>query len=159
MVSSIDDKKISFTNKVSIPYDIVIWCGGIKKSHLTETILSLLNIQHNKGIPTDGRMKVTNTKNVYALGDCAYSGLPPTAQVASQQGEYLARTFNQVELGNTKSFIFQYLYKGQIGYVGKKQSIYQNGGFKISGNLTYYMNQYIHFYNAINWKQRWEMIK
>ena len=36
MVSKIDDKSIHFKDKTSIKYDLSIWCGGIKKSCLTE---------------------------------------------------------------------------------------------------------------------------
>ena len=93
MVASIDKTKIHF-KKDSLSYDIAIWCGGIKKSPLTDTVLSTLKIQHNRGIPVDEYLQVEGCKNVYAMGDCAFSGHPPTAQVAFQQGKYLAHTFN-----------------------------------------------------------------
>lgn len=35
------------------------------------------------------------TNNVWAIGDCASCGLPPTATVATQQGAYLARVLNE----------------------------------------------------------------
>ena len=59
----------------------------------------------------------------FAIGDCAYSGYPPTAQVAYQQGIYLAKQFNN-RFENSKEFHFQD--KGQIAYIGNSKSIYQN---------------------------------
>lgn len=38
---------------------------------------------------------VQGTSNIWAIGDCASSGLPPTATVATQQGAYLARVLNE----------------------------------------------------------------
>ena len=43
--------------------------------------------------------------NVFAIGDCANSGFPPTAQVAYQQGEYLANRFNN-NFNNNEFFSF-----------------------------------------------------
>jgi len=37
---------------------------------------------------------------IYALGDCTATSYAPTAQVASQQGAYLARMFNLVGKGD-----------------------------------------------------------
>lgn len=34
--------------------------------------------------------------SIYALGDCTSTSYAPTAQVASQQGAYLARVFNKI---------------------------------------------------------------
>lgn len=44
----------------------------------------------------DPWLRVHGTTSVWALGDCAYClALPATAQVASQQGGYLARLFSR----------------------------------------------------------------
>ena len=117
MVSKIDDKSIHFKDKTSIKYDLSIWCGGIKKSCLTEKILSKLNINDNKGLPVNKYLQISKINNVFAIGDCANSGFPPTAQVAYQQGEYLARRFNNNF--NNNEFVFNN--QGQIGYIGMKK--------------------------------------
>jgi hypothetical protein len=41
-------------------------------------------------------LRVAGAKDIYAIGDCAASSYAPTAQVASQQGAYLARALAQV---------------------------------------------------------------
>ncbi len=89
------------------------------------------------------------------MGDCASYGLPPTAQVAYQQGTYLANQFN-TKFSNNSKFIFNN--KGQIGYIGKKQSVCQLPYFQSGGNLVYYLNKVIHVYNGVTWKQKSNLI-
>jgi NADH:ubiquinone reductase (non-electrogenic) len=65
---------------------------------------------------------VTNADFQKAIDDC-YSGLrslPPTAQVAGQQGSYLAKLFN----GETEDN-FKYFHKGSMAYVGQNKAAAQ----------------------------------
>jgi NADH:ubiquinone reductase (non-electrogenic) len=95
---------------------------------------------------------VTGYDNVFAIGDCAYSGLMPSAQVAFQQGKFLANHFNS-GFWNNHSFKFRNL--GQICYVGKGNSVYKLNDMVFKGKFTGYFNSVIHAYNAINFKQSW----
>jgi NADH:ubiquinone reductase (non-electrogenic) len=156
IVSSISDKNIQLKNNKEIPYDVAIWCGGVKKSTLTNSILSKLNLNNNRGIPVNKTLQVENTSNAWAIGDCAFSGLPPTAQVAYQQGTYLAKRFNNNFKHSTD---FHFNNNGQIGYIGKHQSVCQLPYFQAGGNLIYYLNKCIHIYNGVNWKQKLHIFK
>jgi NADH dehydrogenase FAD-containing subunit len=51
-----------------------------------------------RGLLVDDYMSMLGADGVYALGDCTATQYAPTAQAASQQGIYLAQTFNK--LGN-----------------------------------------------------------
>ena len=97
-------------------------------------------------------MKVDNiyTNNVYAIGDCAYNNNPPTAQVAYQEGKYLANYFNNNFIGDG----FKYNSKGQICYIGNGNSVYEyNNDIYFSGVICGYINKLVHLYNAINFEQ------
>jgi len=39
---------------------------------------------------------VQGTRDIWAIGDCAVAGYAPTAQVAAQEGSFLARLFNNM---------------------------------------------------------------
>ena len=157
-VSSMDNKNINFKDSI-INYDMAFWCGGIKKNKLTETILKDLNIENKFGIPVDNKLKIKsdNINNVYAIGDCSYSGNPPTAQVSYQQGKYLAKQFNyDLNLNDN----FKYKPKGQICYIGNGNSVYDYKNIiYFKGKLTGYLNNFIHIYNCINNKQRYNFSK
>ncbi len=150
-VSNINDKEIQFKNdNEKIQYDIAIWCGGIKSSNLTQKINDKLNIINKKGIIVNDYLQVKNYSKIYAIGDCTYTKNPPTAQVAFQQGLYLADQFNNQFEQNKP---FHYIHRGQFAYIGKKKSIYENRYFSTGGNLTYYINNFICLYNTINMKK------
>ena len=151
MVDYVDKTRIHFKDGTPIAYDLAVWCGGIKKSSLTETIMNQLKMNNRFGICVDGELRVINKSDVYAMGDCAYSKHPPTAQVAYQQGAYLAKALNN-RSKLCDPFVFNN--RGQIGYIGNNKSVCSLPYFSSGGNLVYYLNTVIHMYNGINWKQR-----
>ena len=65
-------------------YEIAIWTCGIKPNSLIKKLTS-------DKFTVDSNLKFKDS--IYAIGDITLSG-PPTAQNAKQQGEYLARFFN-----------------------------------------------------------------
>ena len=144
------DKDYIYLQDKKVNYDLAIWCGGIKKSEFSKNINNKLNLNNRFGIPVNKYLQVENTKNVFALGDCAYSGHPQTAQVAYQQGKYLANNFNNNQF-NIKPFEFNN--KGQICYIGRGNSVFQNNNYLFKGKLTGYLNNFIHIYNGINFNQ------
>lgn len=42
------------------------------------------------------QLRMKGASNIFAIGDCTASSYAPTAQVASQEGAYLARVFAQI---------------------------------------------------------------
>lgn len=144
-VTKIDDKNIFLSNQKSpLPYNISIWCGGIKKSLLTELILNKINVQNRFGIPVDDQLKIIGVNNAYAIGDCSYNGFPPTAQNAYQEGKFLGKYFNS----NFNNDVYKFRNKGQICYIGNLNSVFQNGEIYSYGKLTYYFNKLVHIYNG-----------
>ena len=132
-VSKIANKTIYFNKptNTTLDFDLAIWCGGIKMSPLTYIIMKHCNetygTSNSRGINVNECLKMNNTKNVWALGDCANTQNPPTAQVAYQQGTYLVKHFNS---GFQYKEAFKFQNKGQIGYVGNGNSVFQNRYFK-----------------------------
>ncbi|KAK0945385.1 NADH:ubiquinone oxidoreductase [Friedmanniomyces endolithicus] len=49
-----------------------------------------------RGLFVNEYLVVKGTENIWAVGDCAIANYAPTAQVASQEGAFLARLFNQM---------------------------------------------------------------
>lgn len=60
------------------------------------------SVQTNRrGLTIDGHLRVSGADGVFALGDCTATSYAPTAQVASQQGAYLAKLFNKMAKKDT----------------------------------------------------------
>ena len=143
-VQKINSNSLEIKDKPKLEFDMAIWCGGIKMADLSQKINKSLQLENNRGIPVDKNLHIQDQENMFAIGDCAYSGNPPTAQVAYQQGVHLAKHFND-DFKQKQEFVFQD--KGQIGYIGNGKSVYQNNYFKGGGNVTYYFNNLVHLYN------------
>ena len=84
----------------------------------------------------DSHLRVPGEEGVYALGDCAVSGERPLAmlaQVANQQGKYLARALNRPQEDRE----FQYRFMGSMAQLGTGKAIVEMEVAKISGFLAF----------------------
>lgn len=52
--------------------------------------------QVRRGLAVDEWLRLDGSEDIYALGDATATRYAPTAQVAAQQGKYLARLFKQL---------------------------------------------------------------
>lgn len=78
-----------------IPFGMCVWSTGVKQVPLIESLG--LEKDRSGRIFTDSNLRVKNRPSVYAMGDCAVDPerpYPCLAQVANQQGAYLANAFN-----------------------------------------------------------------
>jgi len=142
-VKNIDESNIYLGNNKKINYDLAIWCGGVKIHPLSTLINKKLDINNRFGIPVNKYLKIDKLDNVWAAGDCAYSGSSPNAQVAYQHGKYLGYTFNN-KFKNKNEFQFQN--KGQVCYIGNNEAVYQIGDYGIGGIFGYGMMKLIKLY-------------
>jgi NADH:ubiquinone reductase (non-electrogenic) len=176
MVKEIKDKSVVLQmpdkSIKEVPVGLVVWAGGNKARGVSVDLMSRLpDTQKNKrGITVDGRpspmsangylihLKSSTTDHlrmagsdgtIFALGDCTSSQYAPTAQVASQQGVYLARLFKQFakrdallehisaakqegasteslekQLNKAKNLRpFHYSHQGSLAYIGSEKAI------------------------------------
>jgi NADH dehydrogenase len=96
-VSRIDKHQVSDSKGNVYPVDLCVWAAGIRAPEF----LGSLGLPVAKGgqIEVDGHLRVKGVPDVYALGDCAActdgngKPVPPRAQAAHQQADYLLKTF------------------------------------------------------------------
>jgi len=81
-----------------IPYGLLVWATGNALRPVVKDLISQIPAQKDsrRGLAVNEYMVVKGTENVWAVGDCAIANYAPTAQVASQQGAFLARMFNNM---------------------------------------------------------------
>lgn len=82
--------------KQVIPYGCLVWATGNAVRGVVRDLMSQLPQQMNsrRGLAVNEYLVVDGTEGIWALGDCSATKYAPTAQVASQQGAFLARLFN-----------------------------------------------------------------
>ncbi|WP_227496505.1 NAD(P)/FAD-dependent oxidoreductase [Massilia litorea] len=110
------------------PASLCVWAAGIRAPEF----LGTLGLPVNKGgqIEVDGQLRVKGVPGVYALGDCAAcidaagKPVPPRAQAAHQQADYLLKEFVRRAAGkphNDKPY--QYRDYGSLVSLGKTTSV------------------------------------
>lgn len=121
------DRVLDYDGNV-YPASLCVWAAGIRAPEF----LGTLGLPVNKGgqIEVDGQLRVPGVPGVYALGDCAAcidaSGkpVPPRAQAAHQQADYLRKRFVRVATGKPVDEK-PYLYRdyGSLVSLGKTTSV------------------------------------
>jgi NADH:ubiquinone reductase (H+-translocating) len=96
-VTAIEPDKVHDNNGNVYPSDLVVWAAGIRAPEFLGSLG--LPTGHGGAIDVDDRLRVKGIPDVYALGDCAScidgngKPVPPRAQAAHQQADYLRTLF------------------------------------------------------------------
>ncbi|KAF5093784.1 hypothetical protein D0Z00_003860 [Geotrichum galactomycetum] len=83
---------------VQLPYGLLVWATGNAARPVVRDMMSRIPAQKNsrRGLLVNEYLVVEGTEGIWALGDCTATKFAPTAQVATQEGIYLAGLFNQL---------------------------------------------------------------
>lgn len=137
MVSEVGDEYVKLKDGETIPCGLVVWSTGIAATEFTES-LDLPKGPLNRFL-TDHTFLVQGTDNIYAIGDCSRmvdQDLPPTAQVAQQQGKHLAKYLNKKVRGK-KAKPFEYRHMGMMAYIGDRRALADLKNVKGRGFTTW----------------------
>jgi NADH:ubiquinone reductase (non-electrogenic) len=104
MVKKVNDRTIEAqfkdkngnTVKEEIPYGLLVWATGNAVRPVIKHLMGQIPAQKDsrRGLAVNEYLVVNGAENIWAVGDCAIANYAPTAQVASQEGAFLARMFN-----------------------------------------------------------------
>lgn len=104
MVKRVTDKTIEAevtladgTKKLEVlPYGLLVWATGNALRPVVKDLMSQIPAQKDarRGLEVNEYLVVNGAENIWAVGDCAVANYAPTAQVAAQEGAFLARLFN-----------------------------------------------------------------
>lgn len=81
-----------------IPYGLLVWATGNTVRPVIKDLTQQIPAQKDsrRGLLVNEYLVVKGTENIWAIGDNAIANYAPTAQVAAQQGGFLARLMNQM---------------------------------------------------------------
>lgn len=136
----------------------VFWVAGICGNKLE----GFKEEQWGRGdrLITDSNLRVEGEKNIYAIGDIGLQpyvnegrGYPQVAQVAIQQGEYVAQS-----LYIHKLFIvpppFIYRDKGSMATVGRNVAVARIGKLEMEGVLAWFVWCFVHLISIVGVKNK-----
>jgi NADH dehydrogenase len=140
-----------------IPSPVVLWAAGVAASPLGRKL----------GVPIDraGRvlvepdLSIPGHPEVFVIGDLAALSdekgkmLPGVAQVAIQQGNWVAETIAR-DLENQPRRSFHYHDKGSLATIGRAAAVAQFGKFEMSGYFAWLAWLFIHILFLIGFRNR-----
>jgi NADH dehydrogenase len=113
-VTQIDKNLVHDKKGNTYPADLCVWAAGIRAPEF----LGSLGLPTSKGgqVEVDAQLRVKGVAGVYALGDCAActdgdgKPVPPRAQAAHQQADYLRKHFLRLaegKPGQDKPYVYR----------------------------------------------------
>ncbi len=139
--------------KQKIYASMIIWTAGVKGNAVIENSPFFHSIRSKVEINNYLQPLQENMQNIFILGDCAALKMqngrfyPPTAQMALQQGKYLAEVFDTFLQKNTLTKEFSYQPKGTICSLGEHYAIGIIGEKEIKGKIALLLKKFVEF----NW--------
>ncbi|SAM01378.1 hypothetical protein [Absidia glauca] len=151
----------------TIPFGLLVWATGNTSRPLIRDLMAKFPESQTvrRGLAVDDWLRLEGSESIFALGDATATKYAPTAQVAAQQGKYLARLFHQMstrdelesqiaagsaedrakkerKLQKAKDIKpFEYSHQGSLCYVGSDKAIadlpFGPGNLASGGVATY----------------------
>jgi NADH:ubiquinone reductase (non-electrogenic) len=143
LVQEVTPRSVRLADGREIPCGLVLWCAGFGPHPL---VAGLGVAKDRSGrIAVDAHLAVPDAPGVYAMGDCANPSdqpLPQLAQVAEQQGRYLARSLNARARGAAVE-PFRWWAHSMGSYLGRHTAVMDSpgGGKGWTGTLAYHQWQ------------------
>lgn len=136
-ITSLEKGCINLKDGSKFYSDLIIWTAGVKGSSL----VSDGDIENERGrVKVDDKLRAIDNERLFYIGDVSavmdektQKPYPPTAQIAVEQGEFLAREFKSIL--NNKKFEEKFSFKsdGIICSIGHRYATASILGFEMSG--------------------------
>lgn len=101
----------------------------------------------------DGFLDEDEFLKLLADSDKKITCLPPTAQVAGQCGEHLAKN-----LKNSRVNPFKYIHRGSFSYIGGSESALDANGYSFTGFFTYLAWSSVYWNKQVSMKNKYSLL-
>ncbi|HTW68144.1 MAG TPA: NAD(P)/FAD-dependent oxidoreductase [Bryobacteraceae bacterium] len=143
-----------------IPSRTVIWAAGVKPSPFAAVLEHRTGAARNKRgqVTVNGDCSVPGHPEIFVIGDLAHleqngKPLPGVAQVAMQQGDYVAKLIPERLRGRTLP-PFHYFDKGNLAVIGRAAAVAQIGPLHLSGLLAWLTWVFVHLMYLVEFSNR-----
>jgi len=148
-------------NQQKISVSTVIWAAGVKASPLGQALAEVTEAKMDKAgrVIVNPDLSVPGYPDIYVIGDLAgfthQNGkpLPGVAQVAMQQGRYVARLIKS-KLHGKASKPFRYKDRGSMATIGRSAAVADLGWLKFSGFPAWLLWLFVHLMYVVEFQNR-----
>jgi NADH:ubiquinone reductase (non-electrogenic) len=155
-VAEVGDTYLKLKTGEVIPTGLIVWSTG---NSPTGFVKELPFAKDKAGrILTNNHLQIPDHPEIFALGDCATiagMNLPQTAQLAMQQGKYLAKALNN-EADGRKVDAFAFSDLGMLAYVGENKALADIPKVRLRwhGIFTYFFWRSAYLTRLVSWKNK-----
>lgn len=156
LVKEVRRGEILLDNGETISFGLLVWSTGNGPTPLAHA----LPFPKERGrILVDTNLRVKGHENIFAAGDCSVTEsapLPQTAQVALQEGKYLARYFNARAKGRDAG-PFAYRHMGMMVYIGDNRALADLGNWQGRGFTTWLLWRSAYLTRLVSLKNKFKV--
>jgi NADH:ubiquinone reductase (H+-translocating) len=162
-VTDIDEKGVTIKTpdgNERILARTIVWAAGVRPSTFADVL------ERRAGAPRDRKgqvmvnpdCSVPGHPEIFVIGDLAHleqhgKPLPGVAQVAMQQGAYVAKLIRERLRGGTLP-PFHYFDKGSLAVIGRARAVAQIGPLHLSGLLAWLTWLFVHLMYLVEFSNR-----
>jgi NADH dehydrogenase len=160
-VIDVDDRGITVIDEAGqrtrIAARTIVWAAGVRASTLARKLADQSGAELDRG----GRIKVLpdcslpGHPDVFVIGDMmSLKNYPGVAQVAMQQGKYVADLVSRRQRGLAAKRPFRYFDKGSMATISRFQAVASIGRLRFSGFIAWVLWLVIHILYLVGFKNR-----
>lgn len=146
---------------LTIPTQTALWAVGVKASPLGRVLARSTGVALDRGarVIVGEDCTIPGFPDIFVIGDLAHfatqegTPLPGVAQVAIQQGKYVARVITRQLQGKSIS-PFKYVDRGNLATIGRGAAVAEIGKFRFSGVLAWQIWLVIHLMYQLDFENR-----
>jgi NADH dehydrogenase len=144
-----------------IPARTILWTAGVQASPLGKSLAEATGAEIDRGgrVIVNPDLSVPGHPDIFVIGDLGHYAhqtgqpLPGVAQVAIQQGRYVADLIKR-RLAGKKVSPFRYWDRGNLATIGRGKAVADLGRVRLSGWLAWEIWLYIHLMYQIDIENR-----
>jgi NADH dehydrogenase len=146
--------------QVRIPARTIVWGAGVQGSELVQTLAEQSGAEIDRGnrIKVRPDCSLPGHPDVFVIGDMtSLNDYPGVAQVAMQQGAYVARLLTRRRQGRAAPKPFAYFDKGSMATISRFKAVADlpvGKGVRFAGFIAWIMWLFIHVIYLVGFKNR-----
>jgi NADH:ubiquinone reductase (H+-translocating) len=164
-VTHVDDRGVTVKGQDGAEHRFaartVIWAAGVAPSSFAEVLERRAKAPRDRGgrVLVNPDCSVPGHPDIFVIGDLADfeqdgKSLPGVAQVAMQQGAYVAKLIRSRQLNESPRPPFRYFDKGNLAVIGRASAVAQIGPLHLSGLLAWLTWLFVHLMYLVEFSNR-----
>jgi len=160
-VVGVDPDAVVLEDGTRVGFSHMLWAAGVKPIMNTLAAAGIASAAQGRA-ETDPYLRAAGREDIFLLGDTAAfmqagKPLPMLAQVASRQGEIVAKNI-LASIAKQPLTIFEFKSPGSLASLGRWNAVGEIYGTQISGPIAWFIWRTTYLFKFISWRKRFRVM-